>query len=1074
MRKPALLVLFAVTAFGSLEAAVARDALVDVVVAHSRDLQGKRVQIQVFGNRMRVTFKSARSSALSVAGRRAADEMVLQWSMLDDGSLAELALVAADASEALRIAEFCVSAGLPDTAETALNRVLELDPNRSAEVRRLADLIHPPSPQPAGETAADAPPSAPATHQPYSGKTEKVRLRAVADIWLSDANNQERNSSSGKNSRMKIKSIQEMAAIRFDASPAVGRRVLSAKLFLKCANEDKLHYIRVSTVNQEWVEGTTSNDYGPPSGATYLYADHASKKSWTWPGSVFADAVMSAGNTLDAWAAREQLQGGWISVNLPPELVYALCVGDTDGLAVMDGGTIGLFNNFVYASESRGNEPYVEAELGEPLAADPAVPRVSAEPAPEKSTLQFGAIKVTVSPSDDVFCWKLTLNGSPVERWRVYHPIKGRPTAFYLEDLPPSAAFDLAVVAVSRGNRRSAPARVSVKSSPALASDLALAAFRPPSAGRPPAAGTLRVWALPGLAKVGPEDAGVMFDDVGAGSPPSSSNAVWNGERIDLFGAKGEYVSCQLCIETPPAQPADVTVTPGTLKGPAGSTIGSAEIELWKNWYARNSANKWQPAYCVPLKHGESFRIPDPLRKLDSQKNQTVYLDIYIPKAASPGIYSGTIAVAASGGASVNLPLSLKVYDFQLPDKLAFWPELNTYSIPRNAHDYYRLAHQHRCVLNCGTWGARTTGSGSAIQVNWDDYDRNAGPLLSGEAFANNRRSGVPTECMYLPFGDSWPTPLSKQTYRYEGHWPGRGEDSSHIVNQQLLAPYIGDALSREYKDAFLAVEKQFIEHFRQKGWNKTEMQCFYGGKATHRIDYGSNMWWTTDEPYHWEDWLALQFFNMLWKQGRGDADPAVWTSRADISRPQWQGRVMDGILQTEYIGGFTSTGNYRRCRILNRETGVKICTYGGTSPDTASNTQSVTLLLNMYLNGAHAHLPWQTLGGDGSLDTNDKGVGGSAILVPGTRFGVSVVADMRLKAFRDGQQIIEYLAELARRRGLQREQLRDIVTRSLELKTGRKAGAGADNADALTFGGLKTWQISELRRTLAELITAR
>jgi len=43
----------------------------------------------------------------------------------------------------------------------------------------------------------------------------KVVLRATGDIWLSDANQAERNSSSGKAERFKLKSIQEMAVVRF-------------------------------------------------------------------------------------------------------------------------------------------------------------------------------------------------------------------------------------------------------------------------------------------------------------------------------------------------------------------------------------------------------------------------------------------------------------------------------------------------------------------------------------------------------------------------------------------------------------------------------------------------------------------------------------------------------------------------------------------------------------------------------------------------------------------------------------------------------------------------------------------
>jgi hypothetical protein len=327
---------------------------------------------------------------------------------------------------------------------------------------------------------------------------------------------------------------------------------------------------------------------------------------------------------------------------------------------------------------------------------------------------------------------------------------------------------------------------------------------------------------------------------------------------------------------------------------------------------------------------------------------------------------------------------------------------------------------------------------------------------------------------MYLPFQDSWPTPLSRETYNYQGHWPGRGEDKRYIIEHYLKAPYIGDALSRDYKDAFLAVQRQFIRHFEEKGWDQTEMQCFYGGKNTHRINYGSNMWWTTDEPYHWDDWLALQFFCQMWTEGRGTADPRQWQARADISRPQWQGRVLEGIVNTVYFGAgaFNSPDMIRRCQILEQETGLKLMTYGSANPDNESNTRSAVWVLNVWLNGGNGALPWQTLGGDRSLDENDRGAGGgNALLVPGERFGLQVVGDMRLKALREGQQIAEYLTILAERYNLRREQIKDMVQRVIQFEAGTRSGSGADDADTLKFSTLKAWQISELRRRVAELI---
>jgi hypothetical protein len=63
--------------------------------------------------------------------------------------------------------------------------------------------------------------------------SDTIQLKATADIWLSDANPRERHSSAGKYSRFKLKTIQEMAAIRFDTSSIRGRKVKSARLFLK-------------------------------------------------------------------------------------------------------------------------------------------------------------------------------------------------------------------------------------------------------------------------------------------------------------------------------------------------------------------------------------------------------------------------------------------------------------------------------------------------------------------------------------------------------------------------------------------------------------------------------------------------------------------------------------------------------------------------------------------------------------------------------------------------------------------------------------------------------------------------
>ena len=925
---------------------------------------------------------------------------------------------------------------------------------------------------------------------------ETVRLPATADVWFSDCDDgdtlidgkpkNERLCSMGKAKHFKLKSIQEMGAVRFDATAAKGRQIVKASLYLKRETlPGMIRYVRVSTVGQNWTEGATAEEYGPGNGSCYAYADAATKRPWSWPHSEFCDVIMTAGNTLATWAERKEHEDGWISIALTPDLIHALCLDDTDGLCIMDGGTLSLHNNFVHSSESKGNEPYIEVELGEALNATPAAPVVKAEAAPKYSHIGTGAIKVSIEEAKDVFCWRVTLNGKPVDRWRVRHPARQGATEFILEDIAGPKA-ELEVIAVSAGGQVSKAAKVGAAVSAPLTDNLELSKFAKPTGGAvpPDADGKMKAWPYPGLVKISPEKTEVLYKDESEGGDIKSANAVWDGKQIGLFGCRGEYVSYQLCIENLAADPLKgVAVKHASLSGPDGAAIGGAEIELYKNWYAQNKDKKWQPSYAVPLAAGATFEIPDPKRVgvagFEKQQNQSVYVDIYIPKDAKPGSYAGTVSVEAEGVKAVSFPVTLTVHDFVLPDKLSFWPELNSYNIPGKALDYARLAHQHRCVLNLWTWTPRLQGAGKDIKVVWDDYDKSAGQLLSGEAFKGNRRAGMPQECMYLPYADSWPTPLSPANYAYKGRWfttrktaPDYKEGVKALDEHYLTSPYIGDALSQSYKDAFLAVQKQFIDHFKEKGWDKTEMQCFYQGKKTHRIDFGSNMWWTTDEPYHGDDWLALEFFCRLWVQGReaSGGDKKIWFARGDISRPNWQGRVMEGILDTQY-GGIGTPAGTKRMQILERDTGVKINDYGSANADATSNMGSIALLLNVWTAGGNAHLPWQTLGREESLDVGDGEHYGNALLCPGGRFGLPVVGDIRLKALREGQQIIEYLQILCDKRGLTREQVRAMVQKAMPFQAGRKAGAAADNADANVFSVLQAWQISELRRTLAELI---
>ncbi|MDR4499296.1 MAG: hypothetical protein MRK02_15465 [Candidatus Scalindua sp.] len=726
---------------------------------------------------------------------------------------------------------------------------------------------------------------------------EIIRLNSIADIWLSDATVSERDSSAGKNTCFKLKSIQEMGAIRFDVTPVKGKKIESVKLYLRIKGRDMLRHIRVSTISQSWEEGTARWPYSRGNGATFNHANAADKKPWAFPGSQFCDVIMGNGNTITTYDEIKRIGSDWLSIDLTHEIIYAMITNSTDGLAVMDGGTILLFNNFVYSSDKKDSEPYIEVEVADLIDKTPALPEVKAIPAYEHANIETGSIMISVNEKPDVFCWNIKLNGEPVDRWKIPFPraiqktgleqehLSARsatkdPINFILRDLIPEKEYELEVVAINCLGTASSPAIVHVKASPERkGTPKALPINEPQGPSKPLDLGNnLAVWAVPDLATIDPLTSRSIHSDLAGRGDGHSTNSVWNGKEVTLHGAKGEYVSFQIVMKRKSRnQPvAGIKVIPNELRN-GSSCIGVNEYELFNNWYSRpGKDDRWYPAFNIPLKSDETIRIPDAKRGLNNQENQTVLVDIYIPGNSDHGIYRGSIDVE-QGESKIALPIVIKVYDFSLPDKLSFWCEFNCYNIPRNHIDYHRLAHQNRCVFNPWRYQPLVKGTGKALTLGWNDYDRQVGPLLSGEAFENNRRSGVPTPVMYLPFEDSWPTCLTKSTYKYNGPWvslkglklnrndPVYRNAVAQLNEHYLKSDYIGKSLSRDYQEGFARAVMLFAEHFKTMGWNQTEMQCFYGGKKTHRIDYGSEMWWQTDEPFHWDDWLALQFFDNLW-----------------------------------------------------------------------------------------------------------------------------------------------------------------------------------------------------------------
>ncbi len=636
----------------------------------------------------------------------------------------------------------------------------------------------------------------------------EVVLTATSDIWLSNANEEERKTVISKLRVFKLKSIQEMAVVRFDASKALGIQIESARLYLHPAKHpERLKYLRLSTVNQDWEK----------KGATYNSADRDGQKSWAWPGSQFCDVAFGNGNTLSFWEKIRLEKNGWVSVPFHPDLIYSLTTGNTDGIALQEGGTNALFNNFIHSSNSSRYAPYVRITTGNMIKKIPDTPEISTAPDLLNSTTYYWAVELTLQGSDTVFFWNIFIDGASVPRWKIKKPFPGGKVRFLIDGIKPGKAHILSITAISRSGHRSDEKKIPIKSfnvdSPYFLFDHDLDETVVTSSEGIQNNLGLRFNVLPGISKTDPQQS----------LPTGLGN-----KNISLFGICGEFLDRQLIFED--SNP-DLRISLDGLSD-------SVEMELYQVWYSKTKQGRWQSAYLLPESASGQMDMEQTLR-IPNKKTQGVYLDFFIKSDAKPGVKHGYLHIKnKKNQEEIKLPVQVHIFNAAMPETLSFWPEMNAYQIPKNVHDYYRLARKNRCVANFWVFSPVLKYKGNKILVDWSRYDKEAGPLLSGKVFTNGPGKGRPIECMYLPFIDSWPTPLTKQTYDYQGYWPKKGDDMKYITQHYMTSAYIGDALSSEYKENFKVVQQQFFQHFEKMGWNGTEMQCFFGGKNTHRIDY--------------------------------------------------------------------------------------------------------------------------------------------------------------------------------------------------------------------------------------------
>ena len=159
------------------------------------------------------------------------------------------------------------------------------------------------------------------------------------------------------------------------------------------------------------------------------------------------------------------------------------------------------------------------------------------------------------------------------------------------------------------------------------------------------------VWTTSSLDRTGPTD-----------KPGQTAQA-------ELAAAQREYAAFEIVMKAPASGLTNVRVVPSALTS-ADHSLDPRNFNLYvehyvnvnrasPDWHGSNSSLGvgWYPDPLMPVK--------DPFR-VEANRNQPLWVDVYVPEGTAAGTYSGAIKISSDQG-DASVPVKLTVWNFALP-----------------------------------------------------------------------------------------------------------------------------------------------------------------------------------------------------------------------------------------------------------------------------------------------------------------------------------------------------------------------------------------------------------------------
>ncbi|MEO8766087.1 MAG: glycoside hydrolase domain-containing protein [Ginsengibacter sp.] len=357
-------------------------------------------------------------------------------------------------------------------------------------------------------------------------------------------------------------------------------------------------------------------------------------------------------------------------------------------------------------------------------------------------------------------------------------------------------------------------------------------------------------------------------------------NWVYNGNKVSLKAARGEYISFQLVIinNNPDSVLKDIKIDMPSFR--SDSVALKIKPELFLEWsvkvqtpstgYPKASLGTgWYPDALIPFKYLQQDSVknnerlvyplwlPDFNNRIDGQKSLIIWVDQYVPfqyADVKPGVYTTAVSVTINGETQ-KLACDLAIWDFAIPNenklKASLQHEGFLSGMNKEAElEVYQLFKRNRVALMDPTYKPGLVVShGSPLKINWASFDGRLKKYITGEAFTKKYGYnygpgyGEPIETFLLPF----------DVYGKHGTagWPdvGKPDVERELSNQSQYVDII--KMVRSHLQSFINLKKTDItvylngldESYFPEAWSR---MVYYGNmfhknypEAQFRVDGG-------------------------------------------------------------------------------------------------------------------------------------------------------------------------------------------------------------------------------------------